>query len=575
MKKNIDYSHLLIKFSFLFPLLFFCFFLFYFAVDVPQGDDFELVLHFLSNYFSTGNDYLEKLSLLTAQFVEHRLFYTRLVVLLQYLLTGQVSFYLIIVIGNLSLIGILVICWRQLRLAGHTIYYLLPISLLLFQPCYSYDGVLWPAATLAYNSVSFFAILTIHWLSGRRKLHFGLAVLSAMLCTYTFGNGILILFVGIGLLIVQKRWKELLIWTLIAAFIAFVYFVGYEKYETRNNPLSNLSKHTIFTFINILVFLGSALNWNEVWPKPLDYKDLPSIIGGGLILITYGSLLFQVCKVWFTSRKINLYSNPNYRRHIDFLIGCFSFFVFTGVLLCISRVDNDQILMHINRYRIHSVVSLILVYLTTVNFLKVRINSYALAIGSIFGYWILSFFHFYGIFAEYNRVYKAAQHNWVTANQWFIYRDTSYWEEASKLAMNQAKEKVKYQITESPFQTVMNKEESIPNLKVENQRADKMLRIMGDDSSLTLMPNKDFYISFKNLSLSKTFIIPAFYDRRSIKLILLGESYYYPHFFTHITYKHFPTGKYQVGIATEQNKVLTIRWQPFTFDAVQESNITH
>lgn len=566
MKKINYYSLLLIKFSFLFPFIIFCFFLSYFAVDVPQGDDFELVLHFLSKYFSTGDNYKEKLSLLTAQFVEHRLFYTRLVVLLQYLLTGQVSFYLIILIGNLSLVGILAVFGRQLQMAGHTLYYLFPISLLLFQPCYSYDGVLWPAATLAYNSVSFFAILTIHWLSGRRKSHFWLAILCAALCTYTFGNGILILLVGAGLLVVQKRWKELFIWTLVATVIAFIYFTGYEKIETRNNPFNNLTKHTIYTFINILVFLGSALNWNEVWPKPLDYKDIPSIVAGSLILITYIYLLFQTCQSWFSTKKTDSLPYSGSRRHSDFLIGGFSFFVLTGVLLCVSRVDKDQILMHINRYRIHSVVGLLLVYITTLKFLKVKTNSYALAVGSIFGYWLLSFFHFYSIFAEYNRAYTAARHNWVTTNQWFIYRDTSYWEEASKLAMNQAKEKVQYQVTESPFQLIKYKEEEVPNIKIEHNPADKILKIMGDDSSLTLLHNKDFYIAFKNTSLSKTFFIPTSYDRRSIKLVLLGKNYYYPHFYTHITYKHFPNGKYQIGIATEENKVLTIHWQPFTFE---------
>jgi hypothetical protein len=163
--KTININALIRKISAVFPLAVFSIFLGYFAVDMPQGDDFELVLHFLTNYISAGNGYAKKVALLTAQFVEHRLFYTRIVVLLQYLLTGQVSFYLIILVGNLSLLGILMVCWQQLKAAGYSLLYLFPVSLILFQPCYSYDGVLWPAATLAYNSVSFFAILTVHWLS--------------------------------------------------------------------------------------------------------------------------------------------------------------------------------------------------------------------------------------------------------------------------------------------------------------------------------------------------------------------------------------------------------------------------
>ena len=572
--KKLRPALLLIKLSLFVPVMVFSIFLGYFAIDVPQGDDFELILHLLSNYVSAGNDYAQKVSLLTAQFVEHRLFYTRFVVLLQYLLTGQVSFYLIILIGNLSLLGIFIVCWRQLKIAGYSLLYLLPVSLILFQPCYSYDGVLWPAATLAYNSVSFFAILTIHWLSSRRKSHFGLAILCAALCTYTFGNGILILLVGAGLLVVQKRWKDLLIWILITTFIVFIYFTGYEKFESRNNPLDNFINHPIFTFINILVFLGSALNWNETWPKPLDYNDIPSIIAGSVVLITYVYLLFQTCQSWFYSKKVD--SPPNSRRHLDFLIGSFSFFVLTGILLCISRVDKDQILMHINRYRIHSVVGLILAYFRVIKFLKANPSIYPLTVGSIVGCWLLSFFHFYSIFSEYNRVYTAAQHNWATTHQWFIYRDTSYWEEASKLAMDKANTTIKYRITQSPFTKIDVKNETIKDFKVERIEKDKVLKITGTAPTLGLFGRqRDYYIAFKNLSQSNVYVIPATYDRRSIKLVVMGQNYYYPHFYSHLTYRHFPTGQYQIGVAQSKDRTLEIKWQPVTFDAVQESNIVH
>jgi len=572
--KKLSLAPLLIKLILLLPVAVFSIFLGYFAVDVPQGDDFELILHFLSNYVSAGNDYAQKGSLLTAQFVEHRLFYTRIVALLHYLLAGQVSFYLIILIGNLSLLGIFIVCWRQLKIAGYSLFYLLPVSLILFQPCYSYDGVLWPAATLAYNSVSFFAILTIHWLSGRRKLHFGLAILCAALCTYTFGNGILILLVGAGLLIVQKRWKDLLIWILIAAFITFIYFTGYEKFESRNNPLDHLTNHTIYTFINSLVFLGSALNWNETWPKSLDYNDIPSIIAGSIVLITYVHLLFQTCQSWLSSKKADDQSNS--RRHVDFLIGSFSFFVLTGVLLCVSRVDKDQILMHINRYRIHSVVGLLLAYFRILPLLKAKSSFYSLAVISIAGCWILSFFHFYSIFSEFNRVYTAGQHNWVTTHQWFIYRDTSYWEEASKMVMNKADTTINYRIIQSPFTKVDAKEEIVNDFKVERSEADKVLKITGSAPNLGFFGKReDYYIAFKNLSQSITYVIPATYDRRSVKLVVMGQNYYYPHFYSHLTYRHFPTGQYQIGIAQSKDRKLEIKWQPITFDAVQESNLTH
>ncbi|MDF7821600.1 hypothetical protein P1X15_28535 [Runella sp. MFBS21] len=556
--------------SFVFPLLIFCLFLGYFAADVPQGDDFELILHFLTNYVSTQS-LGEKLSLLTAQFVEHRLFYTRFVVLLQYLVSGKVSFYWIIILGNLSLLGILVICWRQLKLAHYSTIYLLPVSIILFQPCYSYDGVLWPAATLAYNSVSFFAILTIHWLSSRQQKHLWWALGSALMCTYTFGNGIVILGVGAGLLIAQKRWKDLSIWALGALVIAIVYFTNYTKFENRNNPFNNITQHFRYVVTNLLVFLGSALNWSEEWPKKLTASDVASILAGGFILICFGYLVVRLLKSYFKTPINEKPSHPN--RFFDFQIGSLGFFVLTGFLLCLSRVDKDEILMHINRYRIHSVAGLVLGYFCLLPFLAKQKLFFRGFVGALGIFWLISFFHFYKIFAEYSRSYTSAQHNWVSTHQWFIYRDTSYWEEASKLAMDKAEKALQYRITKSPFDIVAEKATVFPHFKMEQSPTDKILKISSDVPRLSL--KEDYYIAFRNLSQSQTYLVPAVYNRRSIRLVMMGNDYYYPHFNLELTYRHFPTGKYQVGVAHVVNNSLEIQWQPAYFDAVQESNFTH
>ncbi|WP_298352875.1 hypothetical protein [Runella sp.] len=569
MKKISGYP-LLIKVFLLFPIAVFCIFLGYFAVNVPQGDDFELILHFLSKYVSAGNDYAQKISLLTAQFVEHRLFYTRIVVLIQYLLTGQVSFYLIILLGNLSLLGIFIVCWKQLKTAGYSLLYLLPISLIIFQPCYSYDGVLWPAATLAYNSVSFFAILTIHWLSTRRSLHFWLALASAALCTYTFGNGIVVLMAGLGLLVIQKRWKYTLIWIAISALIIGFYFQEYVQIQSRNNPFQNIITHPFYVFANFLVFLGSALNWDESWPKFLTSTDIESLVGGGIVLIIACVVFYRSFKSLFISLR-----TPNSSLS-DFLFGGFTFFVLTGLLICFSRVNKDELLLYINRYRINSVAVLVLGYLSLLPFLKQRTNLYSLFLGGLIGFWLLSYFNFYAVFSEYKRIYISGQYNWATAHEWFIYRDTSYWERASGVVMEQAKSNLGYTITQSPFSRTIDKEEMIKGLKISKLENKKTVSIEGKADSVNHFGwGKDCYIAFKNKEKSTTYLIHTLYNRRSIRFFLLGQSYYYPVFHASLTYRHFPTGKYQIGIATEQNKVLTIRWQPFTFDAIQESNITH
>lgn len=558
------------QFSFIAPFVLFCLFLGYFAVNIPQGDDFELVLHFLTKYRAETGGILKKLSLITDQFVEHRLFYTRFIVLLQYWLSGNISFYSIILIGNLSLVGIFIICWQQLRFLKYPIYFLLPVSLLLFQPCYSYDGVLWPAATLAYNSVSFFAVLTIHWISTQRAFHYRLAFLSAAFCTYTFGNGFLILGVVAFLLAFQKRWKELAFWAAFSVLILLFYFAGYETLANRNKPFDNLIHHLGFVGINLLVFLGGALNWSEVWPKHLSGADLPSIIAGAIILVVFGQLIVSFIKS--SASKTATGSEASTGRLRCFLTGSLSFFVLTGFLLCVSRVDKDTILMHINRYRVHSVVALVLSYLYFIPFLQRKTVYNALLTGSVLGFWALSFFHFYTVFGEYKRTYLAAQHNWATTDAWFIYRDTSYWEEASKLAMHQAKRTLRYDVSTSPFAQIEETNEPVSDLKVRIEAKEKEVKIDGTTHALHPFNNTNIYIAFRNIALAKTYLLPATYTKRSVRLVLMGNPYYYPQFKCEMSYRNFPDGEYQIGIAYEKNSRLEIKWQPAHFEQHQKNN---
>lgn len=556
----------LYQLGFIVPFVVFCLFLGYFAVNIPQGDDFELVLHFLTKYKEENGGFLKKLSLITDQFVEHRLFYTRFIVLLQYWMSGNVSFYLIILIGNLSLVGIFIICWQQLRFLNYPTYFLLPISLLLFQPCYSYDGVLWPAATLAYNSVSFFAILTIHWVSTQNAQHFKLAIISAAFCTYTFGNGFLILGIVALILVFQKRWKELLFWGGLTVIISIFYFTGYETLANRNKPFHNLTQHFEFIVINLLVFLGGALNWSELWPKSLSSSDLPSIVAGAFILIVFGYLIVSFLKPFTNASKAKNTLDASQLRLQYFLIGSLSFFILTGLLLCLSRVDKDTILMHINRYRVHSVVALAISYIYFIPFLQKRISYNALFVGGAFGFWILSFFHFSNIFGEYQRTYKAAQHNWATTGEWFIYRDTSYWEEASKLAMHKAKNTLNYELTASPFSKIEEKNEVVSDLKINVASKEKVVKIEGISHSITPLNKNNIYIVFRNKATTKTYLLPAVYAKRSIRLVLMGNPYYYPQFKCHISYRNFPTANYQIGIAYENDHQLEIKWQPTHFE---------
>lgn len=548
------------------PIFFFCAFLGYFALDIPQGDDFELVLNFLVKYQTNATSLTQKWDLLTAQFVEHRLLYTRLVVLLQYLLTGQVSFYGILLVGNLSLLGILFIVWRHIRSIQLSVLYLLPVVLIIFQPCYSYDGVLWPAATLAYNSVVFFALLTIHWLSSGRLVHFRWAMVAAFLCTYTFGNGVLIWGAGVIVLILQRRWKETLIWIGMMGLILGVYFYQYEMIGYRNSPLQNMAEHPLYILINFLIFLGAAANWGEYWPKLLTNSDIVSIVIGGGVLVAFVKVMYEVSRSFIKNQTGVIVTTRIY-----FIVGSLIFLLMTGFVLSASRLQKDEVWMHVNRYRIHSVVVLVLLYLYMMPYLIRNRFRFLGTVAACLVFWALSYFHFYNIFDFNKRNFLAGQFNWTHHHEWFIYRDTSYWEKGTQIAMDLSAKNQLFELKERPFEELTTPQhDKGVELKVQSIRADKALNITGTLAGRrSFWDSTHYYLTFKNLTTQKIYLLAAHYDVRSARLVLMGEDYYYPKFHLNFSYEHFPVGRYQIGYATESRRKLRIYWQPHFLSSPQ------
>ncbi|MFD2572580.1 hypothetical protein ACFSUS_18215 [Spirosoma soli] len=87
------------------PVIYYLFFLAH-ALNVPVGDDFIVILKFLIEW-DWASSFAQKWYLLTQNFIEHRLVYTRFSALTVRLLVGQLDFRGVMLLGNLCLIGVL------------------------------------------------------------------------------------------------------------------------------------------------------------------------------------------------------------------------------------------------------------------------------------------------------------------------------------------------------------------------------------------------------------------------------------------------------------------------------------
>jgi hypothetical protein len=423
-------------------IIYYFWFVFRYSANVPVGDDFEVFLHFWLQY-KQAPTVGEKLRLLFAQFVEHRLAYTRFVFLLMAEF-NLVDFRFILLVGNLSLVALFLLIRHLLCITFRLpIYCLLPPALLIFQPCYSFDGSLWPAATLAYFPVAVGAVLTIYLLTLRTPNAFQNSLLAALFTTFSFGNGQFVWPIGMALLFLQRRHQQLAVWSATMGFALIGYYLNYQINPSRPDVFQNLTRFPFYIFLNVLTFLGGLTERTEGYVQPLTWANLPALVAGTGVLMLFGFVMLLYTNTrWQPARLHNLtrYSRVVFSQEPRmglFWLGTLGFFVLSGVVFSIARTDATALFSHVNRYRIHSVCAIVLCYCFVAVYVRQRPQWATLSATVSLLFAVLSYHHFAYHFAENARTYRAGAYNWYHQKQWGIYYETYYWESAAKIISDQ------------------------------------------------------------------------------------------------------------------------------------------
>jgi len=124
------FSRFIIWTLILLPVIFYCFFIFKFSINVPFWDDYDSFLSFLQDF--DKQDLVGKLGILFSQHNEHRIFLARISGLLDYVLTGSLHFNHLIYFGNILLLLVGLFLFLFHRRTKNELYTFLPITLLLF-----------------------------------------------------------------------------------------------------------------------------------------------------------------------------------------------------------------------------------------------------------------------------------------------------------------------------------------------------------------------------------------------------------------------------------------------------------
>jgi hypothetical protein len=225
----------------------------------PYVDDVDSILNFMLE-FREADSVWDKLGLLWKQHNEHRIFTTRLTVVLINLATGTVSFKVTSWVALLvfALIPLFVIwaTWRfsdQRSLVTATLAGLV-FAAFAFQPR-GYEGFFWSTVSVA----TAYSLLTSCIAAGALFSGATGGILLAAAATWfsmiSQGNGLVLLPVFFLMLTLRKEYRRAAIWGALGAVMLGAYFIGFEP-PAGHPKVSDSLPHVARNFVYVLTFMG-------------------------------------------------------------------------------------------------------------------------------------------------------------------------------------------------------------------------------------------------------------------------------------------------------------------------------
>ncbi len=336
------------------PVFYFFYIIISFSTGIAYEDDYGALDNYHRMMFSP--EAIDKIKGFFAQANEHRLAFGRILMLVVHLLHGSPDPRFQIIIGNLFLIGILWLFYRFFHQTGHPFIYFVPVALILFNLVH-YENAYWAITAIQNYPVIFFAMLCAYGLSRQSDAGNATGIATALLASFSCGNGIAIWIVGALTLIVQKRYRFLIIWLLMAV-SALAFYLGFD-YIIHSRDRSALLRHPFENIWVFLCFLGGLFygDFDHVQTQKF-YPDVAvSILAGAFVLV--------VSLWWFLSFFLN--RTGKHQQPYSFLSGILAFLLATAAMLIVSRPVGSNIVFGgqfiSQRYLIFSVVSWAAVYL--------------------------------------------------------------------------------------------------------------------------------------------------------------------------------------------------------------------
>jgi hypothetical protein len=322
----------------------------YYAINIPKWDDHALKT-FIVEYAQAG-DWQGKIRALFKQHNEHRIALTRLFAWIDYAVFGHLNYRHLMTAGNLLLLAVIPLWYELLKKNKKPLFALLPIPFLWMTLAF-WENMYWGMSAVQNFGVVTLTLWTLYLVVNPKVVPFTIAILLSVVTVLTSGNGLMVLPLGALLLFLAQNRKRFALWIIISIGEIFCYFYWYTKPES--NPESKASLMQLVK--GYMAFLGSFAESIPV----LDHFKVCLFIGIVLFLVAISiasTTLFRILR--------NKYSVKFERTTDLFCLGAILFILGTAFIVVYSRAGFGLDTLITSRYKIYSVLLLIVAYLYVV-----------------------------------------------------------------------------------------------------------------------------------------------------------------------------------------------------------------
>lgn len=355
----------------LFPILLYYTWVCFWGIDCPQLDDFAVLTTIVD--INKAITLKEELEIWFTPHNEHRIVFTRLIFwLVGTTDNGAVDIYKVLLIGNLTLIGLASIFYRAICQMQQSWVYALAISYTLFQMQFFENTFFGMAAVqnigiYLWLGLSCWNIAQVPQCS--KKLLW--AFVFGIFATFTSGNGMVVFPAGAITLWIAGSRKASIIWTIGGFIVILIYLSGVQHQSHNSSPVQILQ--------GSMGYLGSLTGVSTG-------KWIPIIAGSIIVMI---GIILNLNLVFAQFISIQVFSKP-----VQLFL--FAFFIAMIATGCMISMNRDVVLaISTPRYKIGSAVVGCLIILMIANTRISQHFSYLIGLACAVGSSLFCFMTYY------------------------------------------------------------------------------------------------------------------------------------------------------------------------------------